>query len=95
MPRMARVVIPGKSGRVEMWRGEVGSAYLLSGPFVCRCLTSQTVFRFHIPLIEPDVRFSRIRLSDKASRFRPREAAGQHGQSDQAECFGQVPVGVA
>ena len=67
----------------------------VAGPFVCRCLTSPSMLRFHIPLIEPDVRFSRIRLSDKASRFRPREAAGQHGQSDQAECFGQVPVGVA
>jgi len=31
--------------------------------------------RFHIPLIEPDVRYSRIRLSEKASRFRPRKAA--------------------
>jgi hypothetical protein len=30
--------------------------------------------RFHIPLIEPDVRYSRIRLSEKASRFRPRKA---------------------
>ena len=52
-----------------MWRGEVGSAYLLAGPFVCRCLTNRTLFRFHIPLIEPDVRFSRIRLSDKAYAF--------------------------
>src|SRR6267378_853796 len=26
--------------------------------------------RFHIPLIEPDRRISRIRLSDKTSRFR-------------------------
>jgi DNA replication protein DnaC len=26
--------------------------------------------RFHIPLIEPDVQISRIRLSDKSSRFR-------------------------
>ncbi len=78
-----------------MWRGEVGSAYLLSGPFVCRCLTGLTMFRFHIPLIEPDVRNSRIRLSDKASRLRPREAAGQQRQSDQAERLGQVPIGVA
>jgi hypothetical protein len=28
--------------------------------------------RFHIPLIKPDVRISRIRLSDKTSRLRPR-----------------------
>jgi hypothetical protein len=26
--------------------------------------------RFHIPLIEPDMQISRIRLSDKSSRFR-------------------------
>ena len=28
--------------------------------------------RFHTPLIEPDVQISRIRLSDKTSRLRPR-----------------------
>ena len=77
-----------------MRRGEAGSAYPLAGAFVCRCLTSRTIFRFHIPLIEPDVRNSRIRLSDKASRFRPREAAGQQRQPDQTERLGQVPVGV-
>jgi hypothetical protein len=38
----------------------------LSGadPFVCRCLT-RPCFRFHTPLIEPDVRICRIRLSEK------------------------------
>ena len=34
-------------------------------PFVCGCLPSCTMLRFHIPLIKPDVRISRIRLSDK------------------------------
>ena len=52
-------------GRVEMWRGGLGWAYPWSGTFVSRCLTSPTMLRFHIPLIEPDVRISRIRLSDK------------------------------
>ena len=37
----------------------------VAGPFVCRCLTSSTMLRFHIPLIEPDVRICRIRLSEK------------------------------
>ena len=37
----------------------------VAGPFVCRCLNSRTMLRFHLPLIEPDGRFSRIRLSDK------------------------------
>jgi hypothetical protein len=49
-----------------MWRGGLGSAYLFSGSFVCRCLNSLSILRFHIPLIEPDRRFSRIRLSEKA-----------------------------
>jgi len=51
-------------GRVERWRGGVGAAYPLTGPFVCRCLTSGSVLRFHIPLIKPDMRICRIRLSD-------------------------------
>jgi hypothetical protein len=54
------------TGRVEMWRGGVGAAYLFTDPFVCRCLTSLTLLRFHIPLIEPDRRSYRIRLSEKA-----------------------------
>jgi hypothetical protein len=37
----------------------------VTGPFVCRCLTIQTMLRFHIPLIEPDVPVSGIRLSEK------------------------------
>ena len=39
--------------------------------------------RFHIPLIEPDVRISRIRLSDKTSRLHPRHAAPTVGQTDE------------
>jgi hypothetical protein len=34
------------------------------------------VLRFHLPLIEPDGRISRIRLSDQDSRIRPREGCG-------------------
>jgi hypothetical protein len=33
-------------------------------------LVVQPWLRFHIPLIEPDMQLSRIRLSDKNSRFR-------------------------
>jgi hypothetical protein len=36
-------------------------------------LGHRATLRFHSPLIEPDVRF-RIRLSDKASGLRSREA---------------------
>jgi hypothetical protein len=37
----------------------------VTDPFVGRCLTSSPCFRFHTPLIEPDVRICRIRLSEK------------------------------
>ena len=37
--------------------------------------------RFHIPLIEPDRQISRIRLSDKTSRLRPRIAAPNTSQT--------------
>ena len=77
-----------------MWRGGVGWAYLLADPFGCRCLTSQTVLRFHIPLFKPDVRFSRIRLSDKDSRFRPRQALRQQRQFHQPQRLIEVAVRV-
>ena len=46
----------------------------MSGPFVCRCLSIPILLRFHAPLIEPDRRISRIRLTEETSRFRPRKA---------------------
>jgi hypothetical protein len=46
--------------------------------------------RFHTPLIEPDMRICRIRLSDKTSRLRPRRAAPTTGQTYEPE----VPVEV-
>jgi hypothetical protein len=43
--------------------------------------------RFHLPLIEPDVRISRIRLSDKAvpSCFRPQQAVSPGTQLSQTQ----------
>ena len=43
------------------------------------------MLRFHIPLIEPDVRISRIRLSEETSRFRPRKAARPLGKPDKTK----------
>ena len=80
-------------GRVETWRGGVGRAYQLSGSFVCRCLTSSTVLRFQVPLIEPDVRITRIRLSDKTSHLRPQRAMPLHLQLCQAQLLVQVLIG--
>ena len=80
-------------GRVETWRGGVGRAYPLAGSFVCRCLTSSTVLRFQVPLIEPDRRITRIRLSDKTSYLRPQRAMPLHLQLCQAQLLVQVLIG--
>jgi len=57
----------------------------VTDPFVCRCLTSRIMPRFHTPLIEPDRPVSGIRLSEKGSRCRPRKAAGSPGEADQTQ----------
>ena len=46
---------------------------------------AEPCFRFHTPLIEPDLRISRIRLSEKVSRCRPREIARPLAKADEAE----------
>ena len=63
---------------------------LLPALSVAGALRSFTMLRFHIPLIKPDVRISRIRLSDKESRVRSREVTLQPSKSDQAEFQVQV-----
>jgi hypothetical protein len=67
----------------------------VSGPFVCRCLTSGTMLRFHLPLIKPDVRISRIRLSDKDSCVRPRDVEVRQTKLNQSQLLVQVFVRVA
>jgi len=51
------------SCRVETWRGGLGLSLSVAGPFDCRCLNSPALLRFHVPLLKPDMRISRIRLS--------------------------------
>jgi len=46
-------------------------------------LVAKPSLRFHIPLIEPDMQISRIRLSDKTSRFHPRLTTAELGQADE------------
>jgi len=48
--------------------------------------------RFHTPLIEPDLRLSRIRLSDKRSCLRPRQVARQPRQPNQFQALVEVLV---
>jgi hypothetical protein len=50
------------------------------------------MLRFHLPLSEPDVRIARIRLSEKASRFRSRNIASRscRFQADQPQLSVQI-----
>jgi hypothetical protein len=50
---------------VEVWRGGLGGAYLLPTLSSVGASLAPPCFRFHTPLIEPDVRICRIRLSEK------------------------------
>ena len=56
--------------RVERWRGGLGVAYLLSRSFVCGCLTSCTMLRFHTPAhrtVRADFSHTALRLASLAS----------------------------
>ena len=81
--------------RVEVWRGGLGRGLYspVSRPFVCGCHKISTMPRFHTPLIEPDRRISRIRLSDKDSYCRSHEAAFSTLQAAQAQSLVEVCVG--
>jgi hypothetical protein len=72
-----------------MWRGGLGAAYLLPALSLAGASLASPCFRFHIPLIEPDVRISRFRLSEKVSRCRPREIARPLGKADETKHFVQ------
>ena len=75
------------------WRREGRPS--VAGPFGCRCLTRPPRLRFHTPLIKPDRRVSRIRLSDEDSRVRPREAARPLLEPEQSQLLVQERVGEA
>ncbi len=51
--------------------------------------------RFHRPLIEPDVRISLIRLSDRISRVRPPEVARSAPELREPQLLVQLLVGEA
>jgi hypothetical protein len=72
-----------------MWRGGLGAAYLFPALSSAGASIASPCVRFHIPLIEPDVPVSGIRLSEKGSRCRPREIARPLGKADEAQHFVQ------
>lgn len=51
--------------------------------------------RFHTPLIEPDMRLSRIRLPDKRSCLRPRQVARRPRKLNQSPRLVEVLIWVA
>jgi hypothetical protein len=65
-----------------MWPGGLGAAYLLPALSYAGASVAAPCFRFHIPLIEPDMRISRFRLSERGARGRPREIARPLGKAD-------------
>jgi hypothetical protein len=79
-----RSAVESRCGAVAAFK--VVGHHQLSGPG--RFLSPP--LRLHIPLIEPDMQISRIRLSDKTSRLHPRLVASACGQSHEPE----VPVEV-
>jgi hypothetical protein len=75
-----QVLVESRCGAVA-----VGQAYLLPPLSFGGASLARPWLCFHIPLIEPDVQISRIRLSDKTSRLRPRLAAPARGQPYETE----------
>jgi len=65
-----------------VWRGGLGRTYRLPALSYAGASLFPPCFRFHTPLIEPDVRISRFRLSEKGSRCRPREMARPPAKAD-------------
>jgi hypothetical protein len=65
-----------RGGRVGHCTYEGRPGLSVPAPFVWRCLTSPTVPERQHPLIEPDVRFTRIRLSDHLHRMADAGALG-------------------
>ena len=63
----------------------VRQRYVRVSGFPLRCSEPHALLRLHLPLIEPDVQVSRIRLSDKDSRRRTREAARSSLELDQPQ----------
>src|SRR5205807_7418873 len=74
---------PAGRGLVESRCGAVavGRTYLLPPLSSGGASLVRPWLRFHTPLIEPDMQISRIRLSDKTSRLRPRLAVPTRSQA--------------
>ena len=75
----------GWLGRVEKRRSDVSLPVAMGQVFTWPPQSGLAWFCFLFPLIELDRRVSRIQLSEKVSRFRPRKAACPSGKFDKAQ----------
>src|SRR6201982_1972739 len=71
-----QILVESRCGAVA-----VGRTYLLPPLSFGGASLARPRLRFPIPLIEPDMHISRVRLSDRTSRLRPRLAAPTRGQA--------------
>jgi hypothetical protein len=74
-----------QSGSREQAQGDSLPVAFVSTAFAERAAGRLGMVCFLFPLIEPDRRISRIRLSEKVSQFRPRKAAGPSSKFDKAQ----------
>ena len=81
--------------RVGRWRGGLGVAYLFPALSSAGASIAQPCSVSTLPLIKPDVRISRIRLSDKDSCLRPRDVAVAQAELDKAQLPVKVLIGIA
>jgi hypothetical protein len=81
--------------RVGRWRGGLGLAYLFPALSSAGASRARPCSVSTLPLIKPDVRISRIRLSDKDSCFRPRNVAVAQAELDEAQFLVKVLIGIA
>src|SRR5712664_4422479 len=80
-----RILVESRCGAVAL-----GRTYLLPPLSSGGASLVRPWLRFHTPLIEPDRQISRIRLSDKTSRLRPRHVVPKPAQAYEPK----VPVKV-
>jgi hypothetical protein len=92
--KLGTVAIDGTKVKVESTTGAVaiGVASLFPRLSVRGAPLATPWLRFQSPLIEPDMRISRIRLSDKTSCFRPRKVACAVDDGEAAQCAYQAPA---
>ena len=73
----------------------VGRTYLLTPLSSGGASLVRPWLHFHTPLIEPDWRISRVRLSDKTSRLHPRHVVPQPAQAYEPQVPVKVREGIA